>query len=715
MLLTDVGMFSHLLAAVGFLSLSIAALWQPQRSNASWWLAGAAFVTALWAAVFVATQRDPDFWGNTLSPAETLRSASWIAFLVAMLRPGWRLDERLSSSFVIAGAIGFLAALQLALDMLGAADQVLAGDRTLVSQLFIVMRLAVAVSGLVLVHNLYVSSDMGSRSGMRFLAIGLGGLFVYDLNFFTLSFLLPPPSEDLFNIRGAANAIVLPLLLFAAREAWVSRVQVSRQVVFHTLSFAMIGVYLIVMALLAYGLRLLGGDLGRLLQITFLFATVILAAVIVVSPSFRAALRVKIAQNFFAYRYDYRVEWLRFIATVSDDRGGERREPRQQQGESDIHERIIQAICAVLDSPAGVLFVPDEEALQPVAEWHWRSARVAPIPHGEGLAALLEGGQRIIDFDDLRASEASSAVLPDWARDNPRLWLGVPLVHLDGLAGFLVMERSLAPRALNWEDFDLLRTLGRQSASYIAESAAQLSLDEAAKFEEFNRRFAFIMHDIKNLVSQLSLVARNAERHADNPDFRKDMVATLQSSVGKMNDLLARLSQRPTRSEPHWACLDLGALLTEVTTVKRRGHAPLTLAGDGVNSAERLFVAGDIGQIEQLFLHLIQNAIDASEAGAAIEVTVTADAADVSVRIEDRGHGMSARFIRQELFQPFRSTKPNGFGIGAYEAREIARGHGGRLDVVSREKEGTIFTVTLPRTLSGDPALARPEDRIAAQ
>src|SRR3546814_10751878 len=86
----------------------------------------------------------------------------------------------------------------------------------------------------------------------------------------------------------------------------------------------------------------------------------------------------------------------------------------------------------------------------------------------------------------------------------------------------------------NWEDFDLLRTVGQQAASYIAEAQSQSALADAEKFEEFNRRFAFIMHDIKNLVSQLSLVARNAERHADKPEFRADMVATLQSSVGKM-------------------------------------------------------------------------------------------------------------------------------------------------------------------------------------
>jgi putative PEP-CTERM system histidine kinase len=699
MQLTDVGLFSHILAALSFFALAVAAVWHRPRPPAAIWLSLAALATSAWALVFVLAVRNPWAWGVWLSPAETIRSAAWIAFLVAVLRPTWRLDDRARSSFVIAGVLGFVIALQLVLDLLGASALVLAGDRAPLGQLFLITRLTVAVSGLVLVHNFYVNADAAARAGVRLLAIGLGALFVYDLNFYTLAFLLPPPSSDLFNIRGAVDTLTVPLLLLASRDAWAARVQVSRQVVFHTLSFSMIGFYLIAMALLAYGLRLVGGDWGRLLQISFLFATVTLGVVVLVSPRFRAALRVQIAKNFFAYKYDYRVEWLRFIATVSQTSG-------HQEGAGALHERVIEAVCKVLDSPGGVLLVPDAAALMPVADWNGGGLRLQPLPRDEGLAQFLEQRQRVIDFDELRAGigDYDGVAAPDWVVGNRALWLGVPLVHLDGLAGVIMLERTLAPRLLNWEDYDLLRTLGRQAASYIAESSTQIALDEAAKFDEFNRRFAFIMHDIKNLVSQLSLVARNAERHADNPAFRADMVKTLQSSVGKMNDLLARLAQRPgSRGDPNWHPVALSALLAQVVEVKRNAHAPLTLEGAADESVIGQRVQGDAGQLEQLFLHLVQNAIDASAADAPIRLTVETTGDEMIVTVADQGKGMSPRFIRQDLFQPFRSTKPGGFGIGAYEAREIARAHGGRLDVVSREGEGSTFTVVLP--LARAPAL----------
>ncbi len=680
MKLTDVGLFSHLIAAIGFFALGISVLWRRRFSETNLALVLAAVMTGVWAISFVAAAR---FGGSAvmwLSPLETLRTSAWIAFVLSLLRVSWSLDDRVRSSFVIAGAVGFVTSVQLMLDLFGN----MGGEGgPFLATLFVISRLTVAISGLVLLHNLYVNAVPGTQSGIRLLCIGLAGFFGYDLNLYTLQFLLGALSQDLFNIRGAVDAIVVPLLLMSASSAWVARVQVSRQVVFHTLSFSLIGVYLIVMALTAYGLRLVGGDWGRLLQISFIFATSILGFGVVISPRFRARLRVLIAKNFFAYKFDYRQEWLRFIAIVSRTDG------------RPLAERVVEAVAVVVDAPGGALYaVGDDDDFELVDGWNSDDFLGERLPPTPGLARYLATQQRILDFDEWRDGEGNydGLAVPEWAATERRVWLAIPLVHLDALAGVIVLERTLAPRELNWEDFELLRTLGRQAASYIAEAQTQTALDEAGSFDEFNRRFAFIMHDIKNLVSQLSLVSRNAERHAENPAFRADMVATLQSSVGKMNDLLARLAQhntgRPDTPEP----VDAAELIGQIVSAKRRAHDALYLTVDG----EPPTVAADPARLEQLFAHLIQNAVDASEAGSRIDIGIRSRRSEVVITIADHGTGMSAAFIRTELFKPFRSTKPGGFGIGAYEAREIARSLGGRLDVVSREGEGTLFTVVLP-------------------
>jgi putative PEP-CTERM system histidine kinase len=678
-----VGFLSHLIACAGFALLAAALLVRREQTAASLWLAAAATVTAVWAGIVALAFRYGADYIALMSPAETLRSAAWIAFLAALLAKSWRASRELSSSFVVAVGLAGVLAVQLAIDF---ADELTgAPPAAPIAYLAVLARLTVAIGGLVLVHNLYINTVAANRWSIRLSCIGLAFLFGYDLNMYTLRFLSGALDLDLFAVRGAANALVVPLI---ALSAWRNRrwdIQVSRQVMFHTLSLMAIGGYLIVMAIAAWALRLLGGDWGSLLQIGFLVATMILAVVVIFSGRFRASARVWIAKHFFAYKYDYRQEWLRLIATVS----------RSGSGHGGLAERVIQGVCDIVDSPGGVLYVPgDDGAFEPAARWNYRNVVGGRIEADAGLVRYLADRGRIVDFDELRGGggDYGADPAPSFLLDDRQAWLAVPLVHLERLAGFIVVERSLARRDLNWEDFDLLRTVGRQAASYIAEAASQAALSEAQKFDEFNRRFAFIMHDIKNLVSQLSLVARNAERHADNPAFRADMVATLQSSVGKMNDLLARLAQHNSGKPDEASAVDLTAIVAAVVADKQRLHGALSFDA----GARPLSVVGDPVRIEQLFAHLLQNAIDASEPGAPVRVAMTADGGTARVDIIDQGTGMSAAFVRNELFKPFRSTKADGFGIGAYEARQIVQALGGRLDVASREGEGTIFTVRVP-------------------
>ncbi|HEX4847820.1 MAG TPA: ATP-binding protein, partial [Novosphingobium sp.] len=218
----------------------------------------------------------------------------------------------------------------------------------------------------------------------------------------------------------------------------------------------------------------------------------------------------------------------------------------------------------------------------------------------------------------------------------------------------------------------------------------QAALVEAARFDEFNRRIAFVMHDIKNLASQMALLARNAESHADNPDFRADMLVTLRNSTDKLNALIARLSRYGTANigAPRPVRADL--IAKDVVERLAKAH-PVTL----VESAD-FSVAADPDSLEQVLTHLIQNAIDASAPDAPVFVAVSNDGLNGAFEVVDSGTGMSPEFVRSRLYKPFESTKQGGFGIGAYEARELVKAMRGRIEVESREGLGTRFIVRLP-------------------
>jgi putative PEP-CTERM system histidine kinase len=703
--LTEVGLLSHGLAILAYGALLLSALLR-SRAGFSLWLAAAALAGMAWAGSFVAAMLIEPRLAEWISPLRTINIGMWIGLLLFLLRPALMGRGRSNgrSAFGTGGVLGFVLALQLVVDMAGAGDGALIGTGGLVASLFLISRIAVSVTGLVLSHNLYVSTPASERSGLRLLAIGLGGLFLYDLNFYTLAFLLPPGSVDLWNIRGAVDAMLGLLFLFASRDDWVRSTRISRRVAFQTVAFSGVGFYLISMALLAYGLKLVGGDWGTLLQVTFLFATLLLGLVVLVSERFRAWLRVTIARNFYSYRYDYRSEWLRFIATVSA--------PGDAAG---LPERVVQAVATLLEARGGWLLAPDDDWLEPVATWQMGDSRPRPLERGSALVAWAVEQERVLDLDALRDGEVGDAPdLPDWLLADDRFWLVVPAFNRDSLSGLLLIGRSLVPRRLGWEEEELLKTLGRQAGSYVAESRSQTALEDARRFEEFNRRFAFILHDIKNLVSQLSLLARNAERHADNPDFRADMVATLKVSVEKMNALLAWLSQRASGGGARDGNVAVDELLGQLVHSRRGAWPSLALALPDAQLIDvPLLVRGDHPRLEQMLAHLLQNAMDASSPGAPIRVEAALAGEDVVISIADRGHGMSARFIRQHLFQPFDSSKPGGFGIGAFEAREIARAHGGRLDVASREGEGTCFTITLPLARAANTASAAAAGQVA--
>jgi putative PEP-CTERM system histidine kinase len=707
-MLGPIGLLSHLVALVAFAVLGIALLLRRSPTGVRLAVALAAFATAFWAgghvmAAVYGLEAVP--W---LSRAETIRTACWIGVLILLQRRSLGLAERPSQSFALAVGLGFLIALQLALDIMfqfGAATAPL-GQQPPGALLFVASRLVLAISGLVLLHNLYVNAGDGGGLSFRLMAVGLGVIFAYDLNLYTLHFLLGEPNLSLLGIRGAVNALAAPLIYLALRQDGGGRFHLSRQAAFQTVSFSMIGLYLIAMSLVAYGLKITGGNWGQLLQVTFLAVTMIAGALVILSPRFRAELKVRIARNFYRYRYDYRVEWLRFIEKIDSA------SPRDGLPTPPVRERLIEAIATVLDSPGGALLEPSGDGSYALtARWRWPDLMVPEVADSSALTLFFIEGGRIADFDQLRAERGSSSpgshgslTLPEWAAADRSIWLAVPLIHREALTGILLLQRSLASRDLNWEDYDLLRTLGRQSASYLAEAETQTQLEEARRFEEYNRRFAFVMHDVKNVVSQLGLLARNAERHADKPEFRADMIMTLNASVAKMSDLLKLMSRetevRSTGIEHPGDTFDIARTLTIVAAALRRQHSNLEL--DGAEGS--VMIPGDAGRIEAMVTHLVQNAIDASAPDAPVRLSLNERSADVRVEIADSGHGMSAAFIRDELFKPFRSTKSGGFGIGAFEAREIARAHGGRLDVESRPGEGSRFTVTLPRTRQAEDA-----------
>ncbi|WP_126175425.1 XrtA/PEP-CTERM system histidine kinase PrsK [Tsuneonella rigui] len=636
-------------------------------------------ITAAWCVTNAA-------WGAGTVPAnllESVRNVAWIIVLYRLFGNDGR-DQSLAPIRPLVIALGFVECLQPAVMVL---DVRFGGDPRVHEAAFSVaalLRALVAVGALVLLHNLYAGASSVSRQVLRWTAGALALMWGYQLNLYTIAWFAQSLPTELTALRGLLVTLMAVLIAIGANARAANlKLVPSRTVAFQTLSLIVIGAYLLAMLLLSQSLNLLGGDFGRLTQVGFLFAAVTAALLWLPSARVRSWLRVKAFKHLFQHRYDYRAEWLRFTGTIG----------RAGPDAPALPDRAAQALADIADSHGAILLLPGEDGRMELAgRWQWNDLTVPALACPPELVTMFERSGAVVELDQVRAGSdhfGEQALVPAWMRQDLRIWALVPLLHFDRLVGVAILARPPVARRLDWEDFDLLKVVGRQLASYLAEQAGHEALIEAARFDEFNRRIAFVMHDIKNLASQLSLLSRNAEKHADNPEFRKDMLVTLTKSAGKLNALLARLGRYGAAGQVARRPMDLAELCRRVAD-RFDGIHPVDLT-----RADKCDVLADPEGLEQALVHLVQNAVDAS-ADTPVYLDVSCDGLQGRVEVVDSGAGMSPHFVRDGLFKPFVSSKEGGFGIGAFEARELVRAMGGRLDVDSREGLGTRFSILLP-------------------
>jgi len=401
------------------------------------------------------------------------------------------------------------------------------------------------------------------------------------------------------------------------------------------------------------------------------------------SGRIRARVRVFLMKTFLQYKYDYRKEWLRFISTLS------------KSGLGDVRAAAVRAVAQIVNSPGGVVWIQEQESKAYLAAGSWRCTvpNVAPITERSGLVRFLRDRQWIVDLEEMNRypDRYEDLRIDSWLQKDNNWWLVVPLFLGKRLYGFIVLLKPRVVPSLNFEDHDLLRTVGRHVGMHINQAESDKRLAESRQFGAYNRLTAFLMHDLNNLIAQQSLVVKNAEKFRDNPDFVDDTIETIAHSVDRMNRLMEQLTS--ASKAPMTRHTDLRDALTEaVERCRSREPAPSLENGD-----RPIMLAADPERLTTMFEHIIRNAQDASEDDGQIQVSATTSEKTARVSIKDSGQGMEPDFIRERLFRPFDSTKgSHSMGIGAYQARDYVRTLGGQMEVTSEVGVGTEFSIRLP-------------------
>ncbi len=680
----DLATCSALLAALAYTAFALHLIQTgavaPPRARASL-LFGAALASSAawgWAGVF-----EPYF---DAVPAfvvglfDLVRYGCWFAFLLSLLAPAIA-RRRQRGLALLAPVAVTLVALGLAALAIGwpAADA-----RTGWARLALFDALALPVFGLLLVEQLFRNVADNSRWNAKPLCLALGVVFLFDLYVFSQGVLFGRLDDDAVSIRGAIHALAVPLLLLASRRRrdWIARLQMSRAAAFHSAALVLAGAYLLIVAAVGYYIRYFGGAWGPALQLVALFTALIVLVALALSGTMRSRLRVLVGKHFFSYRYDYREEWLRFTAMLS---------PKSSPAE--MGTLVIRGMADMVESPAGALWVRGPEQVEFVQAARWNVPALNDRePTDSAFSRFLFDKGWIVDLKQFGSQPEHYAglVLPSWLAAAKEFWLVVPLIVADDLIGFVALGPPRTPVDLNWEVTDLLKTASRQAAGFLAQMRATEALLETRKFDAFNRMSAFVVHDLKNIVTQLSLMLKNAQRLQDNPEFQQDMLATVESSLEKMRQLMLQL--REGEAPPG------GQSGVDLVPIVRRIKAVAAERGRTVEVrvVDPVVTRGHEGRIERVLGHVVQNALDATQPTDRVWLTLARCSGQARVEVGDTGQGMSQDYVQTRLFKPFQTTKAAGMGIGAYESFQYVRELGGSISVDTELARGTVMTIALP-------------------
>lgn len=674
----EVTFTAYLSAAVISTLLTITYLyqfWHQQRGSA---FAVAAAINTLHLAAIALSFSNQHLTTNWLLFLECLHYNAWVMAIALSLRKHSKQQHFPRSLQILFGAGWPLTALILLF--------ALANNKTIFA-LTPWFALSLAVISLVSVEQLYRYAASNDRQ-IKLLCMNLGAIFIYDIYLYTHGLIFQGIDPLLWQSRAA---VAIATCLFMALGGLVPLQQqsqrtanfnISRPIAFYTTSLIGVGLLITSLSLGGYYVRLYGGNWGTVIYSFVLVAAVMIIAMVFVSSSLRSRLSVLINKHLFRHKYDYRSEWLRIINYLA-----------QPAEASEVNQRAFFAVASTTKAPGGAIWLLKQGFYEPVYQVNLPRLVDLQEEPTDSLFCQTFLDLEWVYFPDSGNNEALSQnnhLLPYWARNFPNLWLIFPLIVGEELVGFMALTKPVDDTALTWEDLDLLKTIGRQIASYLKRHHQADQLAEGKQFDTYNKLVAFIIHDLNNLIAQQALMVKNAEKHKDNPAFVEDAIKTISHSVDRMNNLLKKLR----RDESDLVkCLSMTEVVEVAVSECRRNNQQLT---SSIEKAKYTLNADQV-RLVMTITNFIKNALEATPSGGRVHVTLAYINNRAVITIEDNGSGMDWDFIHNRLFKPFETTKSGkGMGIGVYLSREYISELGGSLNVMSTVGEGTTITISLP-------------------
>lgn len=529
-----------------------------------------------------------------------------------------------------------------------------------------------------------------SRWKIKYAVIGVALLFGVRIFSSSQVILYSANNVQLIVLNSAALALACLLLGVWAYRSRVAEADLypSTAALHKSLTVLLAGTYLIVVGVFAKLVATVGGDEAFPVKALFILVALVGLGMLSLSDRVGQAIRLFVSRHFQRPAYDYRAVWTNLTqrTTAILDRHEFARAAVKViadtfevlsvtvwLADSSQNKLTLAASTALESAPAGQIALPDEI-----------------LPE---LTRLFAAGPQPVDIDCSAESWCQSL-----RNSNPAFFpkgghrYCLPLISRSEVLGLIVLGDRVRGIPFSAEDLELFKCLGDQIAAGVCNLSLSERLLSAKEMEAFQIMSTFLVHDLKNTASALSLMLRNLPIHFENPAFREDALRTVAKSVGRVNELIGRLTTLREKLELHPVPADLNQVVK--AALEAAGEAP------DITIVRRLQplppFSMDQRQIESVVVNLLLNAREALGNRGEIRIETSRENGGALLVVADTGCGMAPDFLSDSLFKPFKTTKRNGLGIGMFQVKAILEAHGGRIAAHSQLGQGTTFRVWLP-------------------
>ncbi len=552
---------------------------------------------------------------------------------------------------------------------------------------FLILVLSVAL--LWRLENILRESEGGLRWRVKYAVLGIfiiGGEFIWEMGY-RLAYLKVVPEQFAFNSLVLMSGVAFFVFAVVRHRLFEVEVYVSRYVVYRSVVFLGVGLYLIILGLITTVIKYTGISYSNLAWQAFLYFSILALAVVALSQDVRNKVRFFINTHFFANKYDYRREWVEFSERLVD-----------VQSEKEILSKLEKMIYETMFINWVTIWLSDKDKVFKRVLPNDTPSESKQVDSDHLFIKLLRESSFLIrsqkygyinDYGILRLPDAVTSFI-----EENNIALAVPLVAKGEFLGFIGVGPELTQLDYGQDDIDLLKGLASQTATAIDMIRLHDELIQNQKLHLFNQLSIFVMHDLKNAASLLSLILQNAPAHINDPEFQEDLLSTISSASKRLEKVMAKLRALKPPEEQELKPIDVNDVINKQVENFQRLCTGIEIEW---RPGTEVFCMANEELLRKVLENLLMNAKDALNEQGKIKIFVEELGKKVKISISDNGPGIPLDFLESKLFKPFQTTKKDGLGVGLWQVKNFVKAMKGKILVKTSPGRGTTFEIILDR------------------